>query len=196
MKKLSVALLASAALLLVACGPQAPQTIKIGTIQPLTGAIAVYGKNVSQAVTLAVDEVNAAGGIGGKKIELVTEDDAFKPDNTVAAFKKLATSDKVLAVVGALTSNCTLAITNLAQGAKIPLITPTSTNDKVTTAGDYIFQACYKDSFQGKVVATFATHDLKAKKAAVLFDKANDYSSGLKGAFEATFTSLGGTVEA
>ena len=66
----------------------------------------------------------------------------------------------------------------------------------MTTAGDYIFQACYKDSFQGKVVATFATNDLKAKKAAVLFDKANDYSSGLKGAFEATFTSLGGTVEA
>jgi len=196
MKKLSVALLASAALLLVASGPVAAQTLKIGTIQPLTGAIAVYGKNVSQAVTLAVDEFNAAGGVNGKKVELVTEDDSFKPDNTVAAFKKLVTKDKVLAVVGALTSNCTLAITNLAQGSKIPLVTPTSTNDKVTTAGNYIFQACYKDSFQGKVVASFATNDLKAKTAAVLFDKANDYSSGLKAAFESTFVAKGGKVVA
>ncbi len=196
MKKLSAVLLAAAALLLVACGPEAPKTIKIGTIQPLTGAIAVYGKNVSQAVTLAVEEVNAAGGINGKTVELITEDDSFKPDNTVAAFKKLVTKDKVLAVVGALTSNCTLAITNLAQGAKVPLITPTSTNDKVTTAGDFIFQACYKDSFQGKVVASFAASDLGAKTAAVLFDKANDYSSGLKGAFEGAFTAAGGTVVA
>lgn len=197
MKKISALMIAAVvALSLVACAPQAPQGIKIGTIQPLTGKIAVYGKTVSQAVTLAVDEANAAGGVNGKQIELITEDDAFNPDNTVAAFKKLTTKDKVLAVVGALTSNCTLAITNLAQGAKIPLITPTSTNDKVTDAGDYIFRACYKDSFQGKVVGQFAATDLKAKTAAVLFDKANDYSFGLKSNFEATFTALGGTVVA
>ncbi len=196
MKKISALILAAAALLLVACAPEAPKTVKIGTIQPLTGKIAVYGKTVSQAVTLAVEEANAAGGINGKTIELVTEDDAFNPDNTVAAFKKLTTKDKVLAVVGALTSNCTLAITNLAQGAKIPLITPTSTNDKVTDAGDYIFRACYKDSFQGKVVAQFAANDLKAKTAAILFDKANDYSFGLKSNFEETFVALGGTVVA
>jgi branched-chain amino acid transport system substrate-binding protein len=196
MKKFSILIAVAVTLALISCAPPAPQTIKIGTIQPLTGAIAVYGKNVSQAVTLAVDEVNAAGGINGKKVELVTEDDSFKPDNTVAAFKKLVTKDKVLAVVGALTSNCTLAITNLAQSAKIPLITPTSTNDKVTTAGDFVFQACYKDSFQGKVVASFASADLKAKKAAVLFDKSNDYSFGLKTAFETAFTAAGGTVEA
>jgi branched-chain amino acid transport system substrate-binding protein len=194
MKKISVLLAAAAALLLASCAPEAPKTIKIGTIQPLTGKIAVYGKTVSQAVTLAVEEANKAGGINGKTIELVTEDDAFNPDNTVAAFKKLATKDKVLAVVGALTSNCTLAITNLAQAAKIPLITPTSTNDKVTDAGNYIFRACYKDSFQGKVVGQFAATDLKAKTAAILFDKANDYSFGLKSNFEATFTAAGGTV--
>lgn len=194
MKQLFAFLAAAAALVLASCAPAAPTTVKIGTIQPLTGKIAVYGKTVSQAVTLAVEEANAAGGINGKTIELITEDDAFNPDNTVAAFKKLTTKDKVLAVVGALTSNCTLAITSLAQGAKIPLITPTSTNDKVTDAGDYIFRACYKDSFQGKVVGQFAATDLGAKKAAILFDKANDYSFGLKSNFEATFTSLGGTV--
>ncbi len=192
MKKI-LAVLAVAAL---ALSPLTAETIKIGTIQPLTGAIAVYGKNVSQAVTLAVEEVNAAGGIGGKKVELITEDDSFKPDNTVAAFKKLVTKDKVVAVVGALTSNCTLAITNLAQGAKVPLVTPTSTNDKVTSAGDYIFQACYKDSFQGKVVASFAATNLKAKTAAVLFDKSNDYSFGLKSAFETAFTATGGKIAA
>jgi branched-chain amino acid transport system substrate-binding protein len=193
MKKISLFAVA-AALLLVGCGPQAPQTVKIGTIQPITGKIAVYGKTVSQAVTLAVEEANAAGGVNGKKIELVTEDDAFNPDNTVAAFKKLTTKDKVLAVVGALTSNCTLAITNLAQAAKIPLITPTSTNDKVTDAGNYIFRACYKDSFQGKVVGQFAASGLKAKVAGVLFDKANDYSFGLKSNFEDAFTAAGGKV--
>jgi branched-chain amino acid transport system substrate-binding protein len=170
------------------------QTVKIGTIQPITGKIAVYGKAVSQAVTLAVEEANAKGGVNGKKIELITEDDAFNPDNTVAAFKKLVTKDKVLAVVGALTSNCTLAITNLAQAAKIPLITPTSTNDKVTDAGNYIFRACYKDSFQGKVVGQFAANTLKAKVAGVLFDKANDYSFGLKSNFEAAFVAAGGKV--
>lgn len=195
MKKISALIVAVVvALSVVACAPQAPQGIKIGTIQPLTGKIAVYGKTVSQAVTLAVDEANAAGGVNGKQIELITEDDAFNPENTVAAFKKLVTKDQVVAIVGALTSNCTLAIVNLAQAAKIPLITPTSTNDKVTDAGDYIFRACYKDSFQGKVVGQFAANDLKAKTAAILFDKANDYSFGLKSNFEATFTSLGGTV--
>jgi branched-chain amino acid transport system substrate-binding protein len=195
MKKiLSAALAALAVAALISCAPEAPKTIKIGTIQPLTGAIAVYGKNVTNAVQLAVDEVNAAGGIGGKKVELVVEDDSFKPDNTVAAFKKLVTKDQVVAIVGALTSNCTLSITALAQSAKIPLITPTSTNDKVTDAGDYIFQACYKDSFQGKVVANFATNTLKAKTVAILFDNANDYSKGLKTNFEATFTADGGQV--
>lgn len=184
------------ALVALTLSPVAAQTVKIGTIQPLTGKIAVYGKTVSQAVTLAVEEANAKGGINGKKIELITEDDSFNPDNTVAAFKKLVTKDKVLAVVGALTSNCTLAITNLAQSAKIPLITPTSTNDKVTDAGNYIFRACYKDSFQGKVVGQFAAKDLKAKTAAILFDKANDYSFGLKSNFEATFTAAGGKVVA
>ena len=187
-------MLAFVGLAVLALSPVAAQTVKIGTIQPLTGKIAVYGKTVSQAVTLAVEEANAKGGVNGKKIELVTEDDAFNPDNTVAAFKKLVTKDKVLAVVGALTSNCTLAITNLAQAAKIPLITPTSTNDKVTDAGNYIFRACYKDSFQGKVVGQFAANSLKAKVAGVLFDKANDYSFGLKSNFEAAFTAAGGKV--
>lgn len=191
MKKI-LSVLALAALALTPAAAQ--QTIKIGTIQPLTGQIAAYGKNVSQAVQLAVEEFNKAGGIGGKKIELVIEDDGFKPENTVAAFKKLVTKDKVVAVVGALTSNCTLAITNQAQAAKIPLITPTSTNDKVPTAGDYIFQACYKDSFQGRVVADFAAINLKAKTVAVLFDKANDYSVGLKNNFEAEFVAKGGKV--
>lgn len=189
-------ILSVVALVALALSPAVAQTVKIGTIQPLTGAIAVYGKTVSQAVNLAVEEANAAGGINGKKIELITEDDSFKPDNTVAAFKKLVTKDKVLAVVGALTSNCTLAITNLAQGAKVPLITPTSTNDKVTTAGDFVFQACYKDSFQGQVVASFAVNTLKAKTVAILFDKANDYSFGLKGAFEGVFTKAGGKIVA
>ena len=172
------------------------ETIKIGTIQPITGDIAAYGTQTRDAIQMAVEEINENGGVLGKEIELVVEDDEGKPEKTINAFKKLVSKDKIVGFVGALTSNCSLAINTEAQNEKIPMITPASTNDTVTDAGDYVFRACYSDSFQGNVVAKFAYEDLGVTKAAILFDVTNDYSVGLKDEFTTTFEELGGEVVA
>ncbi len=170
--------------------------IKIGAIQPISGQVSAYGTQTRDAIQLAVDEINEKGGVLGKKIKLIVEDDEANPEKTVNAFKKLATQDKVIGIVGALTSKCSLAITKEAQQRKIIMISPSSTNDTVTDAGDYIFRACYNDSFQGQVVAKYALETLKAKNAAILFDNTNDYSKGLRDNFKKKFEELGGKVAA
>lgn len=194
MKKLFAAL-AVAALVLVSCNT-APETIKIGTINPLSGGLATYGQQVLNAIKLVVADVNAKGGIDGKMIELVSEDDEGKPELTSNAFQKLVNQDKVVAIIGALTSNCSLAIAAQAQAEGIPMISPTSTNATVTNAGDFVFRACYIDPFQGRVVANFAVDTLMAKSAAVLYDVANDYSKGLYDNFRAVMEAKGLTVSA
>lgn len=177
-----------------ACGGS--DTIKIGMIMPITGQVATYGVQSVNAAKMFAEELNAAGGINGKKIELVVEDDEATPAKTTNAFKKLVSSDKVVALVGALTSKCSLAITNEAQQKKLVMISPSSTNDSVTDAGNFVFRACYNDSFQGQVVAQFAFETLQGKTAAILFDNANDYSKGLTTNFKDKFLSLGGTIVA
>ena len=171
-------------------------TINIGTIMPISGPVAAYGIQSRDAAQMAIDEINAAGGVLGKQLKLFVEDDEATPEKTVSAFTKLATQSKIVALVGGLTSNCTLAITADAQKRKIVLVTPSSTNDKVTDAGNYIFRSCYNDSFQGQVMAKFASESLTAKTAAIIFDNTNDYSKGLKDSFTAAFTALGGTIVA
>lgn len=179
---------------LAGCGES--KTIKIGTIQSISGPVSTYGIQTRDAIQMAVDEINAKGGVLGKQLELIVEDDEASPDKTTNAFKKLVAKDKVTAVIGALISKCTLAITKEAQAKKVVLLTPTSTNDTVTDAGDYIFMACYNDSFQGQVGAQFAYETLRAKKAAILYDITNDYSKGLATNFQDKFESLGGTIVA
>lgn len=168
--------------------------IVIGSVQPISGPISVFGTQSRDAIKMAVEEINAKGGVLGKTLEAVIEDDEGTPEKTKNAFTKLVTKDKIVGLVGALTSNCSLAITKEAQRRKIVMISPTSTNDTVTNAGDYIFRACYKDSFQGPVVAQYAFKDLKAKKAAIIFDNTNPYSVGMKDNFMKKFKALGGTV--
>jgi branched-chain amino acid transport system substrate-binding protein len=177
-----------------AAAPSFKGEIKIGAILPISGAISAYGVQTRDAIQLAFDQVNAKGGVLGKKLVLIAEDDENVPDKTVNAFKKLTSQDGVKVIIGGLTSKCTLAITAQAQAAKIVLISPTATNDKVTDAGDYIFRACYKDSFQGEVVAKFAATTLKAKVGAVIYDNTNDYSKGLDKSFEAAFAKNGGKI--
>lgn len=181
-------------LLLSSCG--AGSTIKIGVIMPITGQVATYGVQSVNAAKMFVEELNAKGGINGKKIELIVEDDEATPAKTTNAFKKLVSSDKVVGIVGALTSKCSLAITNEAQQKQIVMISPSSTNDTVTAAGNFIFRACYNDSFQGQVVAQYAFETLQGKTAAILFDNANDYSKGLSKNFKDKFLALGGTIVA
>jgi branched-chain amino acid transport system substrate-binding protein len=171
-------------------------TIKLGTILPISGAVSAYGTESRDAILMAVEEINAKGGVLGKKIEMMVEDDENSPDKTMNALKKLIARDKIIGFVGAMTSKCSLAITKYDQAKKVVMITPTSTNDAVTDAGDYIFRSCYKDSFQGEVAAQFAFETLKVKKAAILYDITNDYSKGLMTNFFQKFRALGGQVMA
>ena len=174
--------------------------IKIGGVAPLTGYVATYGISTKNAASLAFDAVNAAGGvdIGGTKylINYIVEDDQGSPEVAANAFRKLIDQDEVVAIIGTVTSNCTLAGAPIAQDAGIPTISPTSTAVQVTLTGDYIFRACFLDPFQGAVVASFSYNDLNARTGAVIFDNANDYTKGLAEAFRESFEKLGGKVVA
>jgi branched-chain amino acid transport system substrate-binding protein len=171
-------------------------TIKLGTVLPISGAVSAYGTESRDAILMAVEEINAKGGVLGKKIQMVVEDDENSPDKTMNALKKIVARDKVIGFIGAMTSKCSLAVTKYAQAKKIIMITPTSTNDAVTDAGDFIFRSCYKDSFQGEVVAQYAFETLKVKRAAILYDITNDYSKGLTTNFSQKLKALGGQVVA
>lgn len=170
--------------------------IKIGAIGPYTGAVAVYGIEARNGIELAVKEINANGGIMGKQVELIAEDDEGSPEKTVNVYKKLTIKDNVDIIVGSLTSGCTAAITTLAQAQKVLLFAPAATTTNITDAGDFIFRACFIDPFQGTVGGKFAAENLGKKKAAVLYDVQNDYSVGLYENFKKAFESTGGTVVA
>ena len=169
--------------------------IVIGMYGSLTGDGASFGLSSKDGTELAVDEINAAGGVlDGRKFKLLIEDDQSKPEEASNAVTKLITQDKVVAVLGEVASRRTLAAAPVAQRYQIPLITPASTNERVTKVGDYIFRVCFIDPFQGEVLAKFAFNDLKARKVAILKNIAEDYSVGLTDSVTQHFTALGGTV--
>ena len=182
------------ALTLASCSKAESNSVKIGGIFPLSGQVAVYGVECKNGVDLAIEEINAAGGINGKPIVLVSEDDEGNPDKTVNAFKKLSTKDGVKVVIGSLTSGCTQAITTLAQASKVVQIAPAATAPAITDAGDFIFRACFIDPFQGTVGGKFAAETLGKKRAAILYDVGNDYSVGLSDNFKIAFTKAGGSI--
>jgi branched-chain amino acid transport system substrate-binding protein len=198
MKKFKVIFVAAlcAALLALSCKEKDSSTVSIGAVFPLSGGVAFYGNESRDGAQLAVDEVNAAGGVLGKKINLISEDDEGMPEKTVNAFSKLIESDKVSIVVGSSTSGATMAMTSLAQQRRIVLISPSATNIDVTKAGDYVFRACFIDPFQGIVGADFAYNTLGSRRAAVLYDAGADYNTGLAEAFRGQFTSSGGQIVA
>jgi branched-chain amino acid transport system substrate-binding protein len=169
-------------------------TIKVGVYGDTTGATSSFGLSTKNGIQLAFDEINAAGGVNGKKLEMVFEDDQGTPEKAKTVISKLINQDKVVAVLGEVASSNSLAAAPVAQEAKIPMITPSSTNPKVTEVGDYISRVCFIDPFQGSVMAKFAANTLKAKTAAILGDNSSDYSKGLTQFFEQEFTKLGGTV--
>ncbi len=188
-----------AILLNISCTKKGPSQdelneIRIGQFGSMTGAEATFGRSTDKGIRLAIDAKNEQGGIKGKKIRLITEDNQGKPDEAAAVVKKLITQDQVIAILGEVASNRSLAAAPIAQQFRIPMITPSSTNPKVTEIGDYVFRVCFIDPFQGPVMAKFAFENLKVKKVAVLKDLRSDYSMGLTEFFIAKFKELGGTV--
>ena len=169
-------------------------TILVGEYGSMTGAAATFGQGTHHGIQLAFEEQNKLGGVKGKKLELLTEDDEGKPETANAVVTRLITQKKVVAVLGEVASSNTLAAAPTAQQYKVPMISPSSTNPKVTEVGDYIFRVCFIDPFQGTVMAKFAYENLKAKKVAVLRDVKSDYSVGLAKFFTETFTKMGGTI--
>jgi len=168
----------------------------IGEYGSLTGGTATFGQSTHKGIELATEEMNAQGGLLGKKIRVITEDDQSKPEEAKTAVLKLIKQNGVKAVIGEVASSRTLAAAPEAQRAKTPMISPASTNPKVTEVGDYIFRACFVDTFQGSSMAKFAYNNLKLRNVAVLKDIKNDYSVGLADFFEKTFKQLGGKIVA
>ena len=162
----------------------------------MTGRDASFGESSLDGATLAVDELNASGGALGRPIELIVEDDRSLAGESATAAKKLISRDHVVALVGECSSARTLEAASVAQAAGIPLVSPASTNAKVTQVGDEIFRVCFTDSFQGDVLATFARRRLGLSRAALLVDSTAPYSVGLAESFSRKFLALGGVVVA
>ena len=177
-------------------GGAAGDSIPIGEYACLTGLTASFGTASHNGVLLVMEKANAGGGVLGKKLKLITEDDQSKPGEAATAVRKLISRDRVVALLGEIASSRTLEAAPIAQQNKIPLITPGSTNVRVTTVGDYIFRVCFIDSFQGEVMAKFCLNSLHKTKVAILTDVRQDYSVGFAASFRDYFTKHGGTVVA
>ena len=192
---MAVITLCVVSMLFVGCGRDG-DAVPIGLIFPLSGPVAFYGNESRDGALLALEEVNAAGGLLGKRLVAISEDDEGNAEITVNAFTKLNTRDGVSLIVGSSTSGPTTAVSTLAQRNRVVLISPSATALPVTSAGDYIFRACFIDPFQGVVGANFAYYDLNARRAAILYDAGADYNTGLAEAFRNQFSSSGGQVVA
>lgn len=168
--------------------------IVVGYYGDLSGRTSSFGQSTKNGAEMAADEINKAGGIDGRTIQIIVEDDQGEPNKAATVVTKLINQDKVMAILGEVASSNSLAAAPKAQEAKVPMISPSSTNPAVTQVGDYIFRVCFIDPFQGEVMAKFAANNLKAKRAAILYDFNSDYSRGLYAFFKRSFTGLGGQI--
>jgi len=168
--------------------------IVVGYYGDLTGRTSNFGQSTKKGVEMAADEMNKAGGINGRQVRILSEDDEGRPEKAATVVTKLIDQDRVIALLGEVASGNSLAAAPKAQAARVPMISPSSTNPAVTQVGDYIFRVCFIDPFQGEVMAKFAANSLKAKKAAIMLDFNSPYSRGLTEFFEASFTRLGGQI--
>lgn len=169
-------------------------TILLGVVSSLTGAQATFGISTRNGIELALEQVNAQGGVGGKRVQVRVYDNQGKPEEAANAVTRLIAQDGVKLILGDVASSNSLAMAPKAQAAQIPMVSPSSTNPKVTEVGDFIFRVCFIDPFQGLVMAKFAREELKAERAAVLKDTRSDYSMGLSEVFSEKFVGFGGQV--
>jgi branched-chain amino acid transport system substrate-binding protein len=185
--------LSLAALLIAGGGLRAQEEIAVGEFASLTGGSASFGQSSHKGTALAIEEVNAQGGVLGKKIKLITEDDQSQAGQPATIVRKLISQDKVVAVLGEVASSKSLEAAPICQQSKVPMISPASTNPKVTEVGDYVFRICFIDPFQGTVMSKFAL-SRGWKKVALLTDVKQDYSVGLAEFFVKHFTANGGEI--
>ena len=181
------------------CGSkESGDTIKVGANFELTGNVANYGNATIEGLQLAIEEANEAGGINGKKIELVSVDDKSEAAESINAATKLISDDDVKIIVGPATTGLVLAETQTATDAKVPIIAPCATSPEATVENGkvkpYVFRSCFIDPQQGEVMATFAAKDLKAKTAVIYVDNSSDYSKSLAKVFREKFEAAGGKV--
>ena len=168
--------------------------VKIGVFMSLTGSTAQFGISSTNGIKMAADEVNAAGGVNGRQIELLVQDDRSDAQEAATIVTKFVTQDGVHGILGEVASSRTIAAAPIAQNAKVPLLTPSSTNPEVTKKGDYIFRSCFIDPVQGAAMSQFAAKSLGKKRAALMVDRKNDYSTGLEKVINEVFPRLGGQV--
>lgn len=179
-----------------ACNGPTGDNVRIGVFMSLTGTTANFGISSTNGIKMAAEEINNAGGINGKKIELLVQDDRSDASEAATIVTKFVTQDQVHAILGEVASSRSIAAAPIAQNAKIPMLTPSSTNPEVTRKGDFIFRSCFIDPIQGAAIAQFAARTLGAKRAAIMVDRKNDYSTGLEKNISETFARLGGQMVA
>ncbi len=195
----SILLSAMALVTVTACGnttgssgtDKSDDTISIGALAPLTGGVSVYGIAASNGVKLAIKEINEAGGINGKKIDLHLLDEKGDEQEAITAFNRLVEENKIVALLGDVTSKPTIAVAQRAAAINLPMLTATATAADVTKQGDNVFRVCFIDPDQGLLMAEFASNTLDAKTAAIIYNAADDYSVGLAEAFEDKAAELG-----
>ena len=187
-------LLFASALVSLTFARAAEEPIRIGEYASITGKEASLGQSSHNGTMMAIDDLNAAGGVLGRPLLLITEDTQSKPGESATAAKKLISRDKVVALLGEVASSRSLEAAPVAQLAKVPMISPASTNPKVTETGNYIFRTCFIDPFQGPVMAKFAKEKLRAQRVALMVSNSSAYSIGLAKFFREAFTANGGTI--
>jgi branched-chain amino acid transport system substrate-binding protein len=203
MKRQWLIVLAASALVLFGCPKPGEQgatgtaggggEILVGEYGSMTGNQATFGQDTHNGIMLAMDEINGGGGVNGRKLKVISEDDQSKAEEAANAVTKLISQNGVVAVLGEVASSNSLAAAPICQSNKVPMITPSSTNPSVTQKGDYIFRMCFIDTDQGPAMARYLI-STGVKKVAILTDVRSDYSRGLGDAFEQKFVSQGGQI--
>lgn len=195
-------LLLLTAALIISCQPLnqrddtalAESRVRIGVFMPLTGETANFGVSAINGITLAAEEVNATGGINGKLIKLFVQDTRSDTSETETVVNRLIQEYRVHALLGEVASSRSLAAATIAQQAKVPMLTPSSTNPEITQKGSYIFRSCYTDPFQGAALAQFAANTLQAQRAAIMIDRKHAYSVGLAQFIREAYSKMGGQI--
>jgi branched-chain amino acid transport system substrate-binding protein len=176
--------------------PTPDERVRLGAFMALTGDTAQYGISALNGLRMAVEEANASGGVGGRRVELIIQDTRSDASETEVVVRRLAQESRVHALVGEVVSSRSLAAARVAQAEGVPMLTPSATSPEVTAVGDYVFRSCYTDTFQGAALAHFAIGNLSALRAALLVDRDQRYSVELARLIREEFERQGGKVVA